>query len=106
MRIELALDKRLRRVYSFHPTQLGFQKGKGTELALLRTKADMRNELLCMAVLDLEGAYESVPRSILTKRLYCSEYTDSSLGDRVEAASSERESRMYCVLPSSAPEDL
>ena len=62
--IETALDIRIRRVHFFHPAQLGFQNGKGTEAAILR-KNSMRLGKLCMAVLDLKAAYHSVPRDKL-----------------------------------------
>ena len=63
--IEAALDKRIRKEYRLQPAQLGFQRGKGTEKAILRSKASMRKGALRIAVLDLKAAYDSVPRGAL-----------------------------------------
>ncbi len=67
--IESALDNVLRRNYSNNPMQLGFQKGKSTEGAILRATELQRRGQRCIAVLDLTAAYDSVPRRFLKERM-------------------------------------
>ncbi len=61
--IETALDSAVRRHYSNHWFQLGFQKGKGADLAILRVKELQKRGQNCIAVFD------SVPRERLVTRM-------------------------------------
>ncbi len=66
---ETAIDKFIRRRYKPHIAQLGFQKNKGTELALLHAEALRQQGHGCVAILDLKAAYDSVPRNNLVRRI-------------------------------------
>ncbi len=67
--LETALDKITRREYEFRSAQLGFQKEKGTELAIVRAMEHFRKGQKCVAVLDLKGAYDLMPRQDLVDRI-------------------------------------
>ncbi len=62
-----ALDILLRKSYSNNPMQLRFQKGKSTEVAILRAAELQNRGQGCIAALDLTAAYDSVPRGPLTQ---------------------------------------
>lgn len=62
--IEAAISMEIRKEYQFHPTQLGFQQGTGTETAIVRHVANAQHAPYA-AILDLKQAYDSVPRNIL-----------------------------------------
>ena len=63
--ISKAIGAMIREEYTFHPTQLGFREKAGTETAILRHAAGTENGFKYTAVLDLKGAYPSVPRDKL-----------------------------------------
>ncbi len=65
--IESAIDILLRRKYSNNVLQLGFQKGKSTERAILRATELQRRGQRCITVLDLSAAYDTVPRELFDK---------------------------------------
>ncbi len=51
--VEKAIDMLIRKSHPFHELQLGFQKGKSTETAILRATELQRRGQRCIAVLDL-----------------------------------------------------
>ncbi len=67
--MKLRIDMLLRRKYSNNPVQLGFQKGKSTEGAILRATELQHRGQNCIAVLDLSAAYDTVPRDFLIQRM-------------------------------------
>ncbi len=66
---ESAVNKVLKKDYSSHEFQLGFQKGKTTGTAILRETELQRNGHRSSAVLDLKAAYDTVPRKYLQHRM-------------------------------------
>lgn len=66
--VEATIAKIIRRQYTFRDSQLGFRHGTGTETALVRHISNSR-QLKETAVLDLKGAYDSVPRNRLCQTL-------------------------------------
>ncbi len=80
--IDSAIDMVLRRKYSNNVLQLGFQKGKSTERAILRATELQRRRQRCIAVLDLSAAYDTVPRELLIKRMrMCLPHAVSSVAE-------------------------
>ena len=67
--VEKALDTALRKRYRFHPLQLGFRKGVGTELAILRVVDTVLHEHQWVAALDLKAAFDRVPKVGLARLL-------------------------------------
>lgn len=62
--IEAAIARGINRTYTFHSSQLGFQRLTGTETALVRHIANSNN-LKATAVLDLQKAYDSASRQTI-----------------------------------------
>ncbi len=67
--VEKAMDMLIGEQYTFHDFQLGFQKGKSTETAILGSTELQRRGQNCSALLDLKSAYNTVPRRHLRERL-------------------------------------
>ena len=67
--ISKAIGAMIRTEYTFHPTQLGFREKAGTETALIRHAASTSKGFKYTAVLDLKGAYPSVPRDKLMEKV-------------------------------------
>jgi len=63
--IEKALDWKVKEATSFHRFQCGFRANRCIEQAILRYRAAKRMGHMYTAVLDLRGAYPSVPREKL-----------------------------------------
>ena len=68
--ISKAIGVMIREDYTFHPTQLGFRERAGTETAILRHAASTEKGFKYTAVLDLKGAYPSVPRDKLMETVH------------------------------------
>ena len=68
--ISKAIGAMIRKEYTFHPTQLGFREQAGTETAILRHAASTAQGFSHTAVLDLKGAYPSVPRDLLMETVH------------------------------------
>lgn len=70
--IDAAIARMINAEYKNHGSQLGFQRNTGTETAIIR-HIGHGEELKYSAVLDLQSAYDRVPRNMLmrevTKRL-------------------------------------
>ncbi len=81
--IESALDCQFRNIYSNNPMQLGFQKGKSTEGAILRATELQHRGQRSIAVLDLTAAYDSVPRIHIRERVR--KFLPKTLSDMIEA---------------------
>lgn len=62
--IEKAIAKEIQSVYQFNNLQLGFQEHTGVETAIIRHIAQV-DKMKISAILDLKGAYDSVPRKRL-----------------------------------------
>ncbi len=72
----------LRKSYSNNPMQLGFQKRKSPEGAILRATELQNIGQSCIAALDLTAAYDSVPRGPLIQRMR--EVLQKNLCDMIE----------------------
>jgi len=59
--IEVAINRTIMRFIIFHPTQCGFRSHSGCEQAILRYMWNTR-QANYVAILDLKGAYGSIPR--------------------------------------------
>ena len=67
--IHSAIVSEVRRLYKFHSSQYGFQRGIGTDAAILRATDLMEEEFKYCAILDLKSAYDKVPRDKLAELL-------------------------------------
>lgn len=63
--IDLAVDIAIRRHYSFHPQQWGFNHKVGADLALAHVDDTLRKGAKYAAFLDVKAAYPSAPRDLL-----------------------------------------
>ena len=59
--IESAIDSSIRKTYRVHRSHYGFQRGIGTETAILRAVGLQNNGHECSTILDLKAAYDRVP---------------------------------------------
>jgi len=59
--VEVAINRAILKVIIFHPTQCGFKTRSGCEQAILRYMSNIKRARL-VAILDLKGAYGSIPR--------------------------------------------
>jgi len=70
--VETALNRTIMKITRFHPTQCGFRERSSCEQALLRYAVQAKTHKFA-AVLDLKGAYGSIPRhrvmEIIAERL-------------------------------------
>ncbi len=81
--MESAVDCKFRNIYSNNPMQLGFQKGKSNESAVLRATELQHKGQRSIAVLDLTAAYDSVPRIHIRERVR--KFLPRTLSDMFEA---------------------
>lgn len=59
----------IEQVYETEHGKLGFQRGSNTECAIVSAVNQLRHALARAALLDLEKAYDRVPRAILQSML-------------------------------------
>lgn len=62
--IEAAMERLIRKNYTFNECQLGFRHGTGTEIAIVRHISNAES-METAAVLDLNSAYDMIPRKKL-----------------------------------------
>lgn len=66
--IEVGISREIRKEYTFHDTQPGFQHKTGTETAIVRHIATAK-EMPYTAISDLKAAYDTIPRKTLMELL-------------------------------------